>query len=55
MNVLTLLAVFIVTALLTGCDVVDDIRALKADVAALRTYVIALPINNPCGDPGTVL
>jgi hypothetical protein len=48
MSVLRLLAVFIVTALFTGCDLGDDLQTLKADIAALRTYVISLPVNNLC-------
>jgi hypothetical protein len=52
MSVRRLLAVIIVPALLGGCDVGDDIRALKADIAALRTLVMALPLTNKCGEIG---
>src|SRR5215510_4290124 len=38
--------------LLTAWTVFTDIKALKVDIKALRTYVMALPAPGQCGPPG---
>lgn len=63
MIVLRLIAVFIVTVLLTGCTIKDlkadikdlkaDVKAAKADVKTLKAYLTAFPPPNACKPPGT--
>ena len=52
MRVLRGLAVLLFVMVFTGCDVVDDIKALKADIRALRVYLMALPSPQGCRAPG---
>jgi len=63
MIVLRLLAVFIVTALLTGCDDIntikidadalrEDIKALKTDIKLLRGFLMQFPTPTECPAPG---
>jgi hypothetical protein len=57
MIVLRLLAVFIFTGLLTGCDpdvktIKDDIASLKIDTKALRGLLSTLPTPVQCPAPG---
>ena len=52
MIVLRLVVVFIFTALLAGCGLLDDIKALKTDIRAMRIYLMALPAPEQCRGPG---
>jgi hypothetical protein len=46
-------AVAIVATFLVGCDLPDDIRALKTDIRAFKAYLRSIPPPNDCGFPGT--
>src|SRR5437867_3305934 len=59
MIVLRLLAVLIFSALLTGCDVGEDVKALKGEISALKDDITALKTRiqyyfpkPPCNPPG---
>ena len=41
------------TLLLTGCDAVEDVHKLKADVKGLKAYITSFPPPNTCLPPGT--
>lgn len=49
---LRILAVLLLAVFFAGCDVVDDIKALKADIRALRVYLMAQPSPLGCHAPG---
>jgi len=53
MIVLRLLAVFIFTAVLTGCSLSEDVQKLRGDIRLLKNYLAQFTPPNQCGPPGT--